>query len=368
MGSIYQRKGTRYLWMKYYDRTGKAIRESTGSDKREVAKRLLKVREGHIAEGRVPGLYFDKVLLRELAIDFLIDYEVRDNRSVARAEQCVAHLVGKVTRKNDGVEVDESGYFGSAHAVDIKKPEINGYINFRQGKGIKNGTINRELAALKRMLRIGKENEKVEKVPSIPKLGEPDPKEDFFDTEDFITFREHLPEYLRGMVTLGFKYGFRLGELRNLRWSKVHRKEGYIRLAGKDEKNKKGRKVYLDDEAREILRRQYVAQHVTGRDSERYVFQNGGKQFRDFRGAWNKACAAIGRTGYSDGGQQEGESEALTFHSLRRTAIRNMVRAGVKESVAMKISGHKTRSVFDRYNITDDTDLQDAALKIGGVL
>ena len=193
---------------------------------------------------------------------------------------------------------------------------------------------------------------------------EPPAKTDFFETEEFYTFREHLPTHLQGIVIFGFKLGCRLGELQNLKWKNVNRDEGYIRLGGGDTKNKTGRNIYLDQEGREVLRQQYLKQH----NGCPLVFHRGGKLIKDFRGAWNKACAAIGRTGYSDGGQQEEEREPLTFHSLRRTSVRNMIRAGVPETIAMKISGHKTRSVFDRYNIVNDDDLRQAADKLSAFI
>ena len=78
-----------------------------------------------------------------------------------------------------------------------------------------------------------------------------------------------------------------------------------------------------------------------------YLFARGSNPIKDFRESWDLACQ---RAGVPD----------LLFHDLRRTAVRNLRRAGVAETVIMKITGHRTRGMFERYNITDQSDTQDA--------
>jgi integrase len=143
----------------------------------------------------------------------------------------------------------------------------------------------------------------------------------------------------------------RFSEITNLNWKQVDLAQRTVRLECGETKNDEGREVYLDDELQVIFNDLWKARKAR-RNISPYVFLNesGKDRIKDIRGAWKTAC------NNADIGQR-------LFHNFRRSAIRNMVRAGISESVAMRISGHKTRSVFDRYNVTSKKDLKLAAEK-----
>jgi integrase len=333
MGSIYKRGNT--YWIQYY-RNGKPYRESAASKKEVDAKRLLKKREVEISDGKLPGIYFDRVRFDELAGDFLTDYRINQKKSLRRAKEAIGHL---------------KGYFEGFKVSQITTPHIQRYIETRQDEGAANATINRELSALKRMLNMGARQTppKVDRVPYIPMLKENNRRKGFFEHGDFLALRKALPVFLKGFATFGYKTGMRVSEIINLTWNRIDRDKGLVRLEADETKTDEPRIIYLDNELREIFRRQWKARKKTEKLIP-YVFpgKDGKDKIKDFRKAWDTACqdAAIGKR---------------LFHDFRRTAVRNMVRAGIPEKVAMMISGHKTRSVFERYNIVDEADLKLAA-------
>ncbi len=334
MGTVYKRG--KIWWIKYH-KNGRQYFESSKSHLKGEAEKFLKQREGDIAKGKTPGIYYERVTFDELVKDLLADYKINNKKSEWRAKISVDHL---------------KAYFNGMKAVDINTAQIRGYINVRLEEKAKAATINRELSALRRAFHLTMQGGKIDRIPHFPMLKEHNVREGFFTHDEFLALRAALPCHLHGPVTIGYRFGLRKGELLNLTWDRINLKEGVIRLEGKDTKSGKGRTIYLDDESKAILQGISDARKKL-KNITPLVFLNdrGTGPLKDFRGAWEAACTAAGLQG-------------RLFHDLRRTAVRNMVRAGVSEHVAMGISGHRTRSVFDRYDIVSETDLKAATEKI----
>lgn len=330
MGHIYQR-GSIY-WIKYY-RNGEPYQESSKSKKEKAAKDLLKEREGEIVKGEIPGVHFDKIRFEEIAEDYLNDYRINQRKSLSKAEKYVEYL-----KKS----------FGGFRVVNINTARIKDHINRRIEEGLANATVNRELSALKRMFSLASEctPKKVRDIPYIPMLKESNVRKGFFEYDQFITVRDALPDYLKPVAILAYHTGWRKGEVLNLTWDKVDMRQRAIRLDPGETKNDEARNVYMNDELFSTMQGVFSKRRL----GCPYVFHNAGQPIRKFEKAWNATC------------RKTGLKEKL-FHDFRRTAARNMIRSGIPERVAMTITGHKTRSVFDRYNIVSDGDLKEAARK-----
>jgi integrase len=334
MGSIYRRAGT--YWIKYY-RGGRPHRESAHTDKVTEAKRLLALREGQVVEGRFPGLRVERVRIEELAKDYVRDYEINGRTSIKDAQRYVRVFT----------EV-----FGPLRVVELRSDQIAAYIDQRRKAGAANATINRELGALRRMLNLGAKQHppKVLHVPVIPRLREEAVRTGFFEHDEFLSMRGALPDHQKVPLTLGYWTGMRRGEILKLQWTQVDLERGLLRLDPGTTKNGEGRVLPLVTGLRSVLEqwRRYTLLHWP---SCPWVCHYDGAQLTRLTRAWRRAARQVGL-------------EGKLFHDLRRTAVRNMVRSGIPERVAMTISGHKTRSVFDRYDIVNERDLHEAAARL----
>ncbi len=222
-------------------------------------------------------------------------------------------------------------------------------------KTVSNGEINRELTLLKRTFNLAIQAGKLIHKPHIPMLVENNVRTGFFEPDQFEAVARQLPPALSPVVAFAYITGWRIpSEALTLQWPNVDFAAGEVRLDPGTTKNSEGRVFLMTAELRALLEAQWevtrALRHEHGKICP-WVFHRDGKPIRSLRKAWQAACIKAGCPGRIP-------------HDLRRTAVRNMVRAGILERVAMQMTGHKTRSVFERYNIVSDGDLREAASKL----
>ena len=173
-------------------------------------------------------------------------------------------------------------------------------------------------------------------------------------------------------MTFAYFTGWRRGEILGLKWSQVDLAAKSVRIEADATKNKKARTIALHGELLEAIEGQWEKRKVAGIPGQSptllcpYVFHRDGKPLSDFRDGGEKASVTAGlgqMIEIEENGKKKKKYVGKILHDFRRTAVRNMTRAGVPERVAMMVSGHKTRSVFDRYDIVSDDDLREAARK-----
>ena len=334
-GRIYQQKQSTIWWIQYY-RNGKMYRESTGTTDKRKATRILGNRLAELSTGTFAGPAVERIRIAELAEDFLRDYRINGKASIDDAEaRWRLHL---------------EPFFGQVRASAVTSDLLDRYVDHRQQEGAKNATINRELAAMKRMFHLGHAATppKLFYIPRFPRLAENNIRQGFLEDGQYEKLLESCPElWFQALVEAGCTYGWRISELLRLKVNQVDIEHKVIRLHPGTTKNKDGREVTMTQSVHDLF-----VLCVEGKSSEDHLFTRpSGKKVSDFRGTWEKARVAAGVPG-------------LLFHDLRRTAARNFRRAGIAEGVIMKIGGWRTRSVFERYAIVSQTDVQDALEKL----
>jgi len=335
MGRVYKRG--EIWWIQYYGH-GLLYRESTKSALKSVATSRLRLREGEVGQGKLPALKAERTTFDELAALYLQDYTINGRKTLQRAQELAARL---------------REAFGRFRACHITSDQIHGYIVRRQSEGLASGTINRELAALTRMFRLAARQTPplVSTMPHIPHLKEHNVRQGFFTEEEYTLLRAALPDHLKVPFILGYWTGMRMGEVLRLRWEQMDLSEGLLRLEPGTTKSECGRLIPLPAEVCVVLR-QWKDQTSRRYPTSPWVCHYRGERLaRIQKKLWDKICQRVGLTD-------------KLFHDLRRTAIRNMVRRGISERIAMEISGHRTRSVFDRYDIVSEADIHEARTRM----
>jgi len=343
-------------WLSYYYR-GKEIRESSEIriDPKKVdqgaskASKLLDQRRGEIATHTFIGPKQARITFADLTALIEQDYGVRGQRSWSTTAIRVQHL---------------EAFFGrDARAVDITAKRIRDYQQHRLTEQAEAATINRETVALHRMFCLATKLGRlaIAACPVFPdRLEENTPRQGFLEQAEYEGIRAHLPPDYQDVLDFGYLTGWRRREVTGLTWDEVDLAGGVVRLHPARSKSKQPRLLPLSLPLRDVLERRLAARQP----ESVLVFHKQGRPVGDWRKTWHVACLKAGLYITVGTGKAAKKIPTKTFHDLRRTAARNYIRSGVPERVAMALLGHKTRSVFDRYNIVNEADLTQAVGKL----
>lgn len=351
-GRIFRRRRSGFWWCEYYLH-GKQFRESTKETDEKKAWKYLERRLDEVGADRIGAKKFvgpqaERILVscgitelwdRKPNCDCLCcalerDYRLRDKASA----QNLSNL--KRLRTD----------FALKKASALSADNVDSYIEGRISEGDAPASVNRVTQLLRQSFNLATQRKRLASAPFIRRLSEAGNVRRGYSSEAEVRcIVEHLPEYLRDFTLWGYETGMRKGEIRSLGWADLDGDR--LHLRAENAKNGEGRFFPLEGELADIIERRRAARQLTRPDGtvslSRWIFHRDGDPVGDFRKAWATDCRLAG-------------VERRLFHDLRRTAVRDMRRAGISETVAMSISGHKTRSMFDRYNISDDRDQREA--------
>jgi len=336
-GAIYRQKGCENWFIRFYaDHHLK--RETTGTPDRDEALAFLKRRVDEARNDRYTDVG-QRITWLEMRTLLLEDYKFKGNRT---------DPVPRLARLSE--------HFGSMLGEQITAAKIREYSARRLVAGAAPATLRRELAILKRMLRLA--SERLPRVPLVVLPRVHNARQGFFEESDLQRILPHLPEHARYLVEFLFLTGWRSGEAFALQWSDVDwiRQTVFLR----DSKNREPRVFPFKYHPRleSVLLRQRDLVTRWERDHSQlcpWVFHWRGQRIGKLRRSWLRACKLAGMPG-------------RLIHDFRRTAVRNLIRAGVQQAIAMKITGHKTDSIFRRYLIVDEELLAQATGAVAELL
>jgi integrase len=328
------------------------VEENAGTPSKARAERLLRRRLEAVSHGENPG-EVRRVKYEDMRSLLIADYTDKAFKSLKTLED------GTVTIWN----LKPLDAFFSGMGVLAIAHHLDEFVAKRREDGVAGGTINRSLQLLSRMFHLLKQRKRLDvPIPYFPKQKENPPREGFVEDSDFRSLLAMLPRHLHPLALFCYYTGVRYGEAVSIHWTQVNLVRKEITLGAAQTKNGEPRIAPLTDEMASMLGK---------------MFRSSGRVFseRNFRKEWEKACVKVGlgawtcntcnttsahmhcptckkrvRCGYS----------GLKFHDFRRSAVRNLADIGVQEKVVMSISGHKTRAIYDRYNIVSTKQVHEA--------
>ena len=340
-GTIYKPKGSRFWWIAYHS-GGKRHFESSKSEKKTDAKDLLDQRVGHVRQGVAVTPKVGKLTIAE-GVQAVLDYQTtRGRKSVDSTERRITkHLLP---------------YFNPDRLmVNISGAEAEAYRAHRMAEGAKLATTNRELAILRQAFRLARKHGQLVAVPPIETPREQNARTGFFERAEFDAVCEHLDAQHQAPLKFAYITGWRFkSEVLALTADRVDLDRGTVWLDAGTTKSGKPRTFILTSELRKVLEAQIESIEALKQQGviTPWIFHRAdGRKIKSMRKAFMTACEKAGVVG-------------KMFHDFRRTAVRNLERAGVPRSTAMAMVGHETEAIYKRYAIQDEVMLREGAAKL----
>ena len=339
-GRNIRKESSKCYWIEYY-LAGKRKRERIGHSKLAAENRLREIQTAK-AEGRyinsIKGL---NITIGELQRWYMSLSEVRNLATYNTLQSRIGHPVR---------------IFGeSKHASSLNLGDIERYRTlrsqeesfWRKNSTVSQATINKEISAFKSMLNVAVKYGKIESNPisKATLLRDNNVRERIISQQEFETLLSYAPVHLAPVITMAFYEPMRRDEIIGLTWDEIDLNAGFIRLMAHRTKGKKtGRSIPIHPAVRDML--QDLPRSISTNRVFLYLDKQGRyRPFKEFNRSWRRIRKLAGL-------------EDVVFHDFRHSAITNLRKAGNPPSVIMKASGHKTMSMFLRYNLVDDDDLK----------
>lgn len=320
------RNGTSRFWWIAYHLHGIEYRESAKTEKLEEAQRYLKRKIKEVGAAQIGAKPFLAPAARRVTISELLNNLETDKK--LRGKTGVGTLIKKLNAE-----------FGPMRAAELTAARVSQYIERLLVDEYKNAAINRRLQILGQAFRLAVKDKLLSEMPRIARLPEHNARKGFTTRSTLNRVLANLPEDIADVVLFAFLSSWRRGEILSLTWDNWS--PDTIRLAADHSKEREARSLALEGELAEVIARRQAKANGP------LIFHRAGRAIVDFKKSWKTACRLAGVPG-------------LLLHDLRRSAVRDMIRAGVAPHVAMSVSGHKTDSMLRRYAIISEADQREA--------
>ena len=339
-GKKIRKESNKCYWIEYYI-DGQRKRERIGHSKLAAENRFREVQTAKVEGRYIKNVKGVKLTLNELRKWYLSLSEVRNLSTYNTLLSRVAHPVRLI---------GESKYASSLSLDDIENYRLTrGQEESRWSKNNKvtDATINKEISAFKSMLNFAVKYGKIESNPIIKaaKLKDDNVRQRIISQNELENLLSFSPVHLKPILKMAYYEPMRKEEIIVLTWDEIDLQSNFIRLSANRTKGKKnGRSIPIHPLIKEML--YSLPRSITTNRVFLYLDKQGRyRPFKGFSRSWNRVRKLAGLND-------------VVFHDLRHTAITNMRKAGNPPSVIMKASGHKTMSMFLRYNLVDDEDLR----------